>query len=228
MLDLYVCLRPVRWFTGTQPRQGSGCGQHDDLPRELRGHLCGIEFEQGTDEGSASPRSCRRTSRNGLRRSASPETSGFGIKPTSQEGTERLVTAAIEYAIANGSKSVTLVHKGNIMKFTEGAFQEWGYQDGARSSGPWILRAALGRPSRHRARDWATWTPTPSSSHSVRPKEYDVIACMNLNGDYISDALAAQVGESGIAPAGISTTRPAMRSSRLPTAPRRNTRARTR
>src|SRR5438067_10683590 len=143
----------------------------------------------------------------GVRKIRFPETSGIGVKPVSREGTERLVRKAIEYAIANGRKSVTLVHKGNIMKYTEGAFRDWGYQTAKASygaveidGGPWC-RIPEGKPGagliiKDVIADIAL------QQVLTRPDEFDVIATLNLNGDYLSDALAAQVGGIGIAPGG--------------------------
>ena len=163
MLDLYVCLRPVRWFKGVpSPVKRPGEGRHGDLPREHRGHLRRHRVRERH----------RRTSRRSLdvpqgqlpqgrtRRSASPRPTAIGIKPVSREGTERLVRAAIEYAIANKRKSVTLVHKGNIMKFTEGAFRNWGYALAEREfARPDLHLGAVGAaPRRPRARP----RPTPS------------------------------------------------------------------
>ena len=204
-LDLYVCLRPVRYFKGVpSPVQGAGEDRHGDLPRELGGHL--RRHRMGGREPTARRSSSSSSSRRwASRRSAFPRRPAIGIKPVSREGTERLVRKAFQYAIDNDRKSVTLVHKGNIMKFTEGGFRDWGYALAQREFGAQLL-------------DGGPWMKfkNPKTGRDIvvkdviadaflqqillRPAEYDVIATLNLNGDYISDALAAQVGGIGIAP----------------------------
>jgi isocitrate dehydrogenase len=198
-LDLFVCLRPVRWFRGVPSPLKDPSGTDMVIFRENTEDIyAGIEWESES-EGARKVISFLRDEM-GVRKIRFPDTSGIGVKPVSREGTERLVRKAIEYAIANGRKSVTLVHKGNIMKFTEGAFRDWGYALAAREFGAEPL-------------DGGPWMQTPDGlvikdmiadaflqQILLRPREYDVIATTNLNGDYISDALAAQVGGIGIAP----------------------------
>lgn len=201
-LDLYICLRPVRYFSGVPSPVKSPEKTDMVIFRENSEDIyAGIEWE-------AESESVRRVidfliKDMGVTSIRFPQTSGIGIKPVSKEGTERFVRKAIQYAIDNKRKSVTLVHKGNIMKFTEGAFKKWGYALAAREFGAEFL-------------DGGTWMKLPSEKGGViikdviadaflqqillRPEEYDVVATLNLNGDYISDALAAQVGGIGIAP----------------------------
>jgi isocitrate dehydrogenase len=201
-LDLYVCLRPVRYFKGvpsplTQPEKTDMV-----IFRENSEDIyAGIEW-QAQSEGAKKVIKFL-TDEMGVKKIRFPQTSGIGIKPVSREGTERLVRKAIQYAIANKRRSVTLVHKGNIMKFTEGAFRDWGYALAQSEFGGQLL-------------DGGPWVKLPETHGGIvikdviadaflqqillRPDEYDVIATLNLNGDYISDALAAQVGGIGIAP----------------------------
>jgi isocitrate dehydrogenase len=203
-LDLYVCLRPVRHFPGV-PSPLKDPSQTDMVIfRENSEDIyAGIEWEAESDDARKVIDFLRHEM--GVRKIRFPETSSIGIKPVSREGTERLVRKAIEYAIANGRDSVTLVHKGNIMKFTEGGFRDWGYALARREfgaapidDGPWLALRHDGR----------TITIKDVIADAflqqilTRPAEYDVIATLNLNGDYISDALAAQVGGIGIAPGG--------------------------
>ena len=203
-LDLYVCLRPVRWFRGV-PSPLKDPSQTDMVIfRENSEDIyAGIEWEADSD-GARRLISFLQDELD-VRKIRFPKTSGIGVKPVSREGTERLVRKAIEYTIANDRSSVTLVHKGNIMKFTEGAFRDWGYALAVREFGAEPLD---GGP-------WLTF-PNPRTGRAItvkdmiadaflqqillRPAEYDVIATLNLNGDYVSDALAAQVGGIGIAP----------------------------
>ena len=201
-LDLYVCLRPVRWFPGVPSPLRDPSKTDMVIFRENSEDIyAGIEWEAGT--AGARKVIDFLQGEMGVRKIRFPETSSIGIKPVSQEGTERLVRKAIEYALANGRDSVTLVHKGNIMKFTEGGFRDWGYALAAREfgatpidGGPWLSLEHEGR----------TITIKDAIADAflqqilLRPAEYDVIATLNLNGDYISDALAAQVGGIGIAP----------------------------
>ena len=208
ILDLYVCLRPVRYFAGVpSPGEAPRGRRHGHLPREHRGHLRRHRV-RGRDRGRGDvPDACskRRFPERVQEASASPTRRGFGIKPVSQEGTARLVTAALDFAIREGRKSVTLVHKGNIMKFTEGAFRDWGYdvakeQFGAVEidGGPWC-RIPEGKPGAGIIIKDAIADITLQQV-LTRPTDFDVIATLNLNGDYLSDALAAQVGGIGIAP----------------------------
>ena len=201
-LDLYVCLRPVRWVPGV-PRPLKDPSKTDMVIfRENSEDIyAGIEWEAGTD--AAKQVIAFLQGEMGVRKIRFPETSSIGIKPVSREGTERLVRKAIAYAIANGRDSVTLVHKGNIMKFTEGGFRDWGYalaraEFGATpiDGGPWLALDAGGRSITIKD----VIADAFLQQILLRPAEYDVIATLNLNGDYISDALAAQVGGIGIAP----------------------------
>ena len=206
-LDLYVCLRPVRWFDGVpSPVKRPDLTDMVIFRENSEDIYAGIEFEAGSDDCNRFRSLFQEHFPERFTKVRFPETTGFGIKPTSQQGTSRLVRAAIDYAIAQGRDSVTLVHKGNIMKFTEGGFRDWGYetardQYGATviGRGPWCeLTTADGR----------TITIKDVIADAflqqilTRPAEYGVIATMNLNGDYISDALAACVGGIGIAPGG--------------------------
>ena len=203
-LDLFACVRPVRWYEGTpSPVRDPGAVDMIIFRENSEDVYAGIEWEAGTPE-------VRRVieflqNEMGVDKIRFPETSGIGIKPISSEGTGRIVRAAIRYAIENDKDSVTLVHKGNIMKFTEGAFRDWGYQLARDEFGAELLE---GGP-------WCT-LENPKTGRKItikdviadamlqqvltRPGEYGVLATMNLNGDYISDALAAQVGGIGIAP----------------------------
>jgi isocitrate dehydrogenase len=202
-LDLFVCLRPVRWFQGVPSPLKDPSGTDMVIFRENTEDIyAGIEWEAESD-------AVRKViaflqDEMGVRKIRFPDTSGLGIKPVSREGSERLVRKAIEYAIANKRRSVTLVHKGNIMKFTEGAFRDWGY-------------ALTKREYAGRAVGWDDCGGKPPAGQVLvkdaiaditlqqvltRPDEFDVVATLNLNGDYLSDALAAQVGGIGIAPGG--------------------------
>ena len=205
-LDLYACVRPVKYFTGVP----SPVRKPEDVDmvifRENTEDIyAGIEYQHGSEENRRFLDLLKTNFPESYGKIRFPDTAGIGIKPVSQEGTERLVGAAIDYAIANDLPSVTLVHKGNIMKFTEGAFRDWGYELAKREYGATELD---GGP-------WCTFqNPKTGSTVTVkdviadamlqqiltRPAEYSVIATLNLNGDYISDALAAQVGGIGIAP----------------------------
>ena len=198
-LDLYVCLRPVRWFRGVPSPVREPEKTDMVIFRENAEDIyAGIEWPARSDEARKVIRFLREEM--GVTKIRFPESSGIGIKPVSEEGTRRLVRAAIRYALANGRKSVTLVHKGNIMKFTEGAFRDWGYavareEFGAEpiDGGPW-MRLPGGLVVKDCIADAFL------QQILTRPAEYDVIATLNLNGDYISDALAACVGGIGIAP----------------------------
>ena len=198
-LDLYVCLRPVRYFKGVpSPLKRPELIDMTIFRENSEDIYAGIEWEAESDMAQKMIAFLRNEM--GVSKIRFPETSGIGIKPVSREGTERLVRKAIEYAITNNRKSVTLVHKGNIMKFTEGAFRTWGYEIAKREFGAVEI-------------DNGPWCQLPNGivikdviadaflqQILLRPNEYDVIATLNLNGDYISDALAAEVGGIGIAP----------------------------
>ena len=198
-LDLYVCLRPVRYFKGVPSPLKQPEKTDMVIFRENSEDIyAGIEWEAETDNSRKIIKFL--IEEMGVKKIRFPATSGIGIKPVSREGTERLVRKAIQYAIANKRKSVTLVHKGNIMKFTEGAFRDWGYalakaEFGAQlvDAGPWMKL-----PGGIIIKD--VIADAFLQQILLRPDEYDVIATLNLNGDYISDALAAQVGGIGIAP----------------------------
>jgi isocitrate dehydrogenase len=201
MLDLYVCLRPVRYFQGVpSPVKKPELVNMVVFRENTEDIYAGIEWRAGTPEAVKIVDWLQREM--GVKKIRFPQTSSIGIKPVSEEGTKRLVRAAILYAIDNNRKSVTLVHKGNIMKFTEGGFREWGYEVAQKEYG--------GQPL-----DGGPWMKLPGGvvvkdviadaflqQILTRPAEYDVIATLNLNGDYISDALAAHVGGIGIAPGG--------------------------
>jgi len=203
-LDLYVCLRPVRYFTGTPSPVKHPEKTDMVIFRENSEDIyAGIEWAAGTPEVKKVIDFL--THEMGVENIRFPESSGIGIKPVSEDGTKRLVRRAIEYAIANDRESVTLVHKGNIMKFTEGAFKNWGYElakeeFGAEplDGGPWMK---LKNPNT--GRDIVIKDSIADAFLQqilLVPEEYDVVATLNLNGDYVSDALAAQVGGIGIAP----------------------------
>lgn len=203
-LDLYVCLRPIQYFKGVPSPVKEPEKTHMVIFRENSEDIyAGIEFEAESDKAKKLIKFLQ--DEFGVTKIRFPETSGIGIKPVSREGTERLVRKAIQYAIAHDKPSVTLVHKGNIMKFTEGAFRDWGYGLAAKEfgaelidGGPWMR---LKNP-----RTGKDITIKDSIADAflqqilLRPAEYSVIATLNLNGDYVSDALAAQVGGIGIAP----------------------------
>lgn len=233
-LDLYACVRPVRWFKGVpSPVKHPELVNMVIFRENTEDIYAGIEWPAGTEEVQKVLDFLKREFPKAYAKIRFPETSGIGIKPVSKEGTERLVAAAIEYAIKEDLPSVTLVHKGNIMKFTEGAFREWGYalareKYGAvpLDGGPWHV---LKNPRTGREiviKDMIA--DNFLQQILLRPDEYSVIATLNLNGDYISDALAAQVGALASPPGPTSTTSRAMRSLRPPTAPPPSTRARTR
>ncbi|WP_456430170.1 NADP-dependent isocitrate dehydrogenase [Rhodocaloribacter sp.] len=202
-LDLYACVRPIRYFEGVPSPV-----KHPELVNMIiyrensEDIYAGIEFRAGTPEVEKVIRFL--TDEMGVTNIRFPETSGIGVKPVSQEGTARIVRAAIKHALESGARSVTLVHKGNIMKYTEGAFRDWGYQTakeefGAKDldGGPWqVITTNDGRELI--VKD--VIADAFLQQILTRPAEYDVIATLNLNGDYISDALAAQVGGIGIAP----------------------------
>lgn len=203
-LDLFVCQRPVQYFTGTPTPVKAPEKVDMIIFRENSEDIyAGIEYQQGTDEVKKVIDFLQNEM--GVTKIRFPETSGIGIKPVSQEGTARLVRAAIQYAIDNDKDSVTLVHKGNIMKFTEGGFRDWGYQlsqdeFGAKliGDGPWCEFKNPNTGTTITIKD--VIADAFLQQILLRPEEYSVIATLNLNGDYISDALAAQVGGIGIAP----------------------------
>jgi isocitrate dehydrogenase len=201
LLDLYVCLRPVRWYPGVPSPVKRPQDVDMVIFRENSEDIyAGIEWPAGSPEVEKLIRFLR--DEMGVTKIRFPETSGIGVKPVSREGTERLVRAAIEYAIRHQRKSVTLVHKGNIMKFTEGAFRDWGYELVRREfSGKAIgWDDCDGRPPEGQILVKDAIADITLQQVLTRPREFDVIATMNLNGDYLSDALAAQVGGIGIAP----------------------------
>jgi len=190
-LDLYVCLRPVRWFKGVE----SPVKRPEDVDmvifRENTEDIyAGIEWEQGTPEAAKFYKFL--SEEMGVRKVRFPETSAFGVKPVSIEGTERLVRAACRYAVDHNRPSVTLVHKGNIMKFTEGGFKKWGYELARREFGEYLDSGKL------EIKDCICDAFLQNAL--LKPRDYSVVATLNLNGDYISDQLAAQVGGIGIAP----------------------------
>ncbi|HEX8455348.1 MAG TPA: NADP-dependent isocitrate dehydrogenase [Longimicrobium sp.] len=219
VLDLYACVRPVRWFEGVpSPVKRPGDVDMVIYRENTEDIYAGIEFEEGTDDAARFSQLLAENFGARFKKVRFPETSGFGIKPVSREGTERLVRAAIEYALANGRRSVTLVHKGNIMKFTEGAFKTWGYELAEREFGDRVftwaeydrIKDAQGEDAANAAQKTAEGNGRIIIKDSIadaflqqiltRGRDYDVIATLNLNGDYVSDALAAQVGGIGIAP----------------------------
>ena len=221
ILDLYVCLRPVRWFNGVPSPTRNPQDVDMVIFRENTEDIyAGIEFEQGTEDNRKFLELLKEAFPNYYRKIRFPDTTGIGIKPISEEGTGRLVKAAIRYALDNNRKSVTFVHKGNIMKYTEGAFRNWGYKlaensfpDHTYTWDQWErTRAAKGSEAANREQEAAlaggkilikdTIADITLQQVLTRPREFDVIATMNLNGDYLSDALAAQVGGIGIAPGG--------------------------
>jgi len=221
MLDLYVCLRPVRWFKGVpSPVRNPDKVDMVIFRENTEDIYAGIEFEAGTDDNRKFLDLFKQSFPKQFNKIRFPGSSGIGIKPVSREGTERLFRAAVKYAIDNRRKSVTIVHKGNIMKFTEGAFRNWAY-------------ALAEREFSEQTYTWDQWERTKADKGEkvaneeqtaakkagriivkdaiaditlqqvlTRPDEFDVMATMNLNGDYLSDALAAQVGGIGIAPGG--------------------------
>ncbi len=204
ILDLYVCLRPVRYFEGVpSPVLRPELTDMVIFRENSEDIYAGIEFEAGTPDNKKLLSLIEATFPEAFAKIRFPGSTGIGIKPISREGTGRLVRAAIRYAIAQGKKSVTLVHKGNIMKYTEGGFRDWGYEVarddfGGREldGGPWQVVEAEGREIIIKD----VIADAFLQQILTRPSEYDVIATMNLNGDYISDALAACVGGIGIAP----------------------------
>lgn len=216
-LDLYVCLRPVRWFEGVPSPIKRPQDTDMVIFRENTEDIyAGIEYAKGSEQVQKLITFLKEEM--GVNKIRFPETSGIGIKPVSEEGTKRLVRAAIEYAIKEGRKSLTLVHKGNIMKFTEGAFKNWGYELAEAEYGDKVFTwAQYDRIKDEEGTEAANAAQAKAEAEGkiivkdaiadiflqqilTRPREFDVVATMNLNGDYISDALAAQVGGIGIAP----------------------------
>ncbi|MEM6961685.1 MAG: NADP-dependent isocitrate dehydrogenase, partial [Myxococcota bacterium] len=220
-LDLYTCLRPVRWFEGVPSPVKSPEDVDMVIFRENTEDIyAGIEFEQGTPDTAKLLAWLKEVFPERHAKIRFPDTAGVGLKPVSIEGTERLVRGAIQYAIENQRKSVTLVHKGNIMKFTEGAFRNWGFalseKEFANQTYTWgqwdRTKAAKGEEAANAEQAKAVQDGKIVVKDAIadialqqvltRPKTFDVIATLNLNGDYLSDALAAQVGGIGIAPGG--------------------------
>ncbi|HEY6824198.1 MAG TPA: NADP-dependent isocitrate dehydrogenase [Steroidobacteraceae bacterium] len=221
MLDLYVCLRPLRWFKGVpSPVRHPEKVDMVIFRENTEDIYAGIEFEYGTPENQKFLELFRQAFPKAYARIRFPETTAIGIKPVSKEGSERLIRAALAYAISHQRRSVTLVHKGNIQKFTEGAFRNWGYQLAERefAAGTYTweqwerTKAARGEQQANAEMDAARKAGRVIVKDAIaditlqqvltRPEEFDVIATTNLNGDYLSDALAAQVGGIGIAPGG--------------------------
>ena len=205
-LDLYACVRPVRWFKGVPSPVKEPHKTDMTIFRENTEDIyAGIEFQEGTEDNKKFMKLFGEAFPKAYKKIRFPETSGIGIKPVSKEGSERLVRSAIEYAIAQKKPNVTLVHKGNIMKFTEGGFRDWGYalaknEFGAKDldGGPWQVIEKGG----HKIVIKDAIADAFLQQILTRPDEYSVVATLNLNGDYISDALAAIVGGIGIAPGG--------------------------
>lgn len=221
ILDLYVCLRPVRWFKGVpSPVKKPELVDMVIFRENTEDIYAGIEFEQSSAENKKFLSLLESEFPEAYKKIRFPATAGIGIKPVSEEGTSRLMRSAIQYAIDNNRKSVTLVHKGNIMKFTEGAFRNWGYElaekefaDQTYTWDQWERTAAekgnkVANEEQQAALDAGKILIKDAIADITlqqvltRPNEFDVIATMNLNGDYLSDALAAQVGGIGIAPGG--------------------------
>jgi len=203
-LDLYACVRPVRWFKGVPSPVKEPHKTDMTIFRENTEDIyAGIEFQEGTDDNKKFLKLLQENFPKSYKKIRFPETSGIGIKPVSKEGTERLVRAAIKFAIEQKKPSVTLVHKGNIMKFTEGGFRDWGY---ARAKNEFGAKEIDGGPWMEINKDGHKIVVKDSIADAflqqilLRPDEYSVVATLNLNGDYVSDALAAIVGGIGIAP----------------------------
>ena len=221
ILDLYVCLRPVRWFKGVpSPVKHPEKVDMMIFRENTEDIYAGIEFPAGSDEVKKVLAFLKETFPTAYKKIRFPETSGIGLKPVSQEGSERLIRAAIDHALRHQRGSVTFVHKGNIMKFTEGAFRNWGYAMAEREFGERVYtweqwertRAARGEDAANAEQKAAMAAGRVLVKDAIaditlqqvltRPEEFDVIATLNLNGDYLSDALAALVGGIGIAPGG--------------------------
>ncbi len=220
-LDLYVCLRPVRYFPGTPSPVRNPQDVDMVIFRENTEDIyAGVEFPMGSEPNRRFMAWLKEHYPEEYAKIRFPETSGISIKPVSKQGTERLVRAAIRYALANGRRSVTLVHKGNIMKYTEGAFRNWGYELAEREFGDRVYTWAQWQRTKEARGEEAANAEQQAALEAgkllvkdviadiafqqvlTRAREFDVIATMNLNGDYLSDALAAQVGGIGIAPGG--------------------------
>jgi isocitrate dehydrogenase len=216
-LDLYACVRPVRWFKGVpSPVKEPGLVDMVIFRENTEDIYAGIEYLAGTPEAQKVLDFLQNEM--GVNKIRFPKTSSIGIKPVSKEGTERLVRSALEYAFKYKRKSLTLVHKGNIMKFTEGKFKDWGYELAEREYGDRVftwaeydrIKEAKGEAAANEAQSTALAAGKMLIKDSIadafrqqillRPAEYDMVATLNLNGDYLSDALAAQVGGIGIAP----------------------------
>ena len=221
ILDLYVCLRPVRWFQGVpSPVKAPEKVDMVIFRENTEDIYAGIEFAAGSPEAQKVLHFLETEFPSSYKKVRFPATTGIGMKPVSQEGSERLIRAAIEFAIAQQRKSVTIVHKGNIMKFTEGAFRNWGYALAEREFGSQVYtweqwertKAANGEAAANAEQRAALGSGRVLIKDAIaditlqqvltRPEEFSVIATLNLNGDYLSDALAAQVGGIGIAPGG--------------------------
>ncbi len=220
-LDLYVCLRPIRYFMGVpSPVKHPEYVDIIIFRENTEDIYTGIEFEYGTEDNKKFMRLLRENFPNEYKKIRFPETSGIGLKPASQEGTYRLVRAALQWALDNHRRSVTLVHKGNIMKYTEGSFRNWGYELAHSEFGDQVYTWAQWEQTRiDRGEEAANREQDEELKRGkllvkdliadnflqqtlLRPRDFDVVATMNLNGDYLSDALAAQVGGIGIAPGG--------------------------
>ena len=220
-LDLYVCLRPIKWFQGVPSPVRNPENVDMVIFRENTEDIyAGIEFEQGSESNKKFLQLFRQSFPDDFSKIRFPESSGIGIKPISREGSERLLRSAFDYAITNQRTSITLVHKGNIMKFTEGAFRNWGYELAEREYGNHVYtweqwektKAKHGEETANQEQKNAINNGAILVKDAIaditlqqvltRPAEFDVIATMNLNGDYLSDALAAQIGGIGIAPGG--------------------------
>jgi isocitrate dehydrogenase len=221
MLDLYVCLRPVRWFKGVpSPVKHPEKVEMVIFRENTEDIYAGIEFEQGSEANAKFIKLFKENFPKEFSKIRFPESTGIGIKPVSRDGSQRLIRSAIEYAITNKRKSVTLVHKGNIMKYTEGAFRIWGYELAEKEFGAQTYtweqwertKKAKGEDAANQEQKAALASGKILIKDAIaditlqqvltRPDEFDVIATLNLNGDYLSDALAAQVGGIGIAPGG--------------------------
>jgi isocitrate dehydrogenase len=221
MLDLYVCLRPVRWFKGVpSPVKRPDKVSMTIFRENTEDIYAGIEYEAGSDSAKKMIGFIKENFPKDYGKIRFPETSGIGIKPVSKDGTERLVKAALEYAIKNKEKSLTIVHKGNIMKFTEGAFRKWAFAYAEKEFGSKVYtwdqwektKAAKGEEAANAEQKEQSAAGKVIVKDAIadialqqvltRPDDFQVIATCNLNGDYLSDALAAQVGGIGIAPGG--------------------------